>query len=150
LASRQNADVTEQPPSGLAFALAMAGNGATQRLASALAAEGIAPPHLGVLRQVGQNQGISQQELATALGVAPSRVVALVDDLEAKGLVERRRSSRDRRVSELTTPPGAKAAITRIRRIVREHDASLTSRLTAAEQEQLLSLLQKVTFTPEA
>ncbi|MGN6695896.1 MAG: MarR family winged helix-turn-helix transcriptional regulator [Aquihabitans sp.] len=142
--------MTEQPPSGLAFALARAGNGATQRLAGAQAAEGIAPPHHGVLRQVGQHQGISQQEVAVALGVAPSRVVALVDDLEAKGLVERRRSSRDRRVSELSTPPGAKAALARIRKIVRDHDATLAARLTVAEREQLLGLLQKVTLDPES
>lgn len=143
-------DVSERLPSGLAWALAAAGNDATQRLSEALAVEGIAPPHLGVLRQVGQNQGISQQELAGALGIAPSRVVALVDDLEAKGLVERQRSTRDRRVSELSTPASARATLTRIRKIVRDHDDALTARLTAKERDQLLALLAKVGPDPEA
>lgn len=116
-----------------------------QRLSDALATEGLAPPHLGVLRYVGQHQGASQQELARALGVAPSRVVVLVDELEEKGLVERVRSTRDRRVSELHTPAGAAARLARVRKIVRDHDAALTASLTDEEQGQLLALLDKVT-----
>ncbi len=41
--------------------------------------------------------GISQRELATVLGLDPSQVVGLVDELAAAGLVERRPSEADRR-----------------------------------------------------
>jgi DNA-binding MarR family transcriptional regulator len=46
----------------------------------------------------------SQQELARVLGLVPGLVVGLLDDLEARGLVARRRSAEDRRrtVVELT------------------------------------------------
>ena len=91
---------------------------------------------------------MSQQELAAVLGIAPSRVVALIDDLEAIGLVERRRSTRDRRVSELYTPDAARAQLTRIRKIVRDHDRWVTAALTEAEQRQLLELLGKVAPEP--
>src|SRR3954453_7944151 len=41
--------------------------------------------------------GISQRDLAEALGLDPSQVVALVDELAGAGLVERRPSPTDRR-----------------------------------------------------
>ncbi len=46
----------------------------------------------------------SQQELARLLGLVPGLVVGLLDDLEGRGLVARRRSPQDRRrtVVELT------------------------------------------------
>lgn len=136
--------MTDPAPTGIALALARIGAEATRRLSTALAGEGVTPPHLGVLRHVGQQPGISQQELAVALGVAPSRVVALVDDLESRGLVERRRSSRDRRVFELYTPATARKELARIRAIVRAHDASMTAQLTDEEKAVLLSLLAKI------
>ena len=41
--------------------------------------------------------GISQQELASRLGMVPSRLVALLDELEARGFLERRNNADDRR-----------------------------------------------------
>ena len=140
--------MTERKISGVAHALSRAGAAATQHLADALAVEGLAPAHLGVLRSVAQQPGLSQQDLAAALGIAPSRVVALVDDLEDKGLVERRRSTRDRRVSELHTPQSARAQLARVRTIVRDHDAWVTAALTSSEIDQLLTLLGNIARDP--
>ena len=136
------------PPSGIALLLAQLGGAAGRRFAERLAEVGLTPAHVGVLRVVGQRPGSSQQALAAALGVAPSRVVALVDELEAQGLVERRRSETDRRNHELHTPPAAAAKLATIRQIVRRHDAELTAGLTKEERATLLALLTKLAGGP--
>jgi DNA-binding MarR family transcriptional regulator len=113
-------------------------------MAERLAEVGLAPAHLGVLRIVGRSPGTSQQAVAVGLGVAPSRVVALVDELEAEGLVERRRSTTDRRLQELHVPAAAGPRMARVRAIVRDHDADLTAGLSEDERAQLTVLLGRV------
>jgi len=88
---------------------------------------GLSAPDAGVIRIIASNPGISQQALAAHLGVLPSRMVALVDSLEEKGIVERRRSATDRRnyalalterggrssASFLTLPPNTRKVFAR-------------------------------------
>ena len=65
------------------------------------------PRSLGVLRVLATREPTSQQEVARLLGVDRTTMVALLDALEAKGIVVRRPLAEDRRrnVVELT-PPG--------------------------------------------
>ena len=53
------------------------------------------------MRFVAASEGQSQQALAERLGIPPSRMVALVDQLEEMGLLERRPDPEDRRVRGL-------------------------------------------------
>jgi DNA-binding MarR family transcriptional regulator len=131
-------------PSGIAFLLAQLGAHTSDRFAARLAELDLTPAHVGVLRVVGQSPGLSQQALAVRLGAAPSRVVKLVDELEEHGLVERRRSQTDRRHHELHIADGAADRVAAVRRVVREHDADITSSLSADELATLLTLLRKV------
>ncbi|WP_329137011.1 MarR family winged helix-turn-helix transcriptional regulator [Streptomyces sp. NBC_00670] len=78
----------------------------SERMTAALAPYGMNPRELGVLSTIeGGGQEWSQSELAGRLGVDRTTMVALIDGLEGKGFVERRRSERDRRrnVVMLTT-----------------------------------------------
>ncbi|MFD4871420.1 MarR family winged helix-turn-helix transcriptional regulator, partial [Streptomyces sp. NPDC058412] len=94
-------------PRGAAFLLAQIGAHAAGRFAERVAALGLTPADVGLLRMVAGQPGRSQRALAEDLGVVPSRVVALIDVLEDKRLVERRRSVEDRRNHELhLTPEG--------------------------------------------
>ena len=54
-----------------------------------------------MLRWIHANGGKNQRELAAHLGVVPSRLVVLLDELETKGLVARERSPQDRRSQQL-------------------------------------------------
>src|ERR1017187_10431690 len=65
---------------GAAFLLAQVGAHAAWRFAARLAALELAPPDVGILRIRGAQPAITQQALASALGM-PSRLVALVDEL---------------------------------------------------------------------
>src|SRR3954451_787737 len=87
------------PPLG--FLLASVGFGTGYRFREVIAPTGMQPREFAVLRQVAIEQGISQQACGHALKVAPSQMVALVDVLEDKGLLERRPDPADRRVRAL-------------------------------------------------
>lgn len=71
---------------------------------AALADEGLRVRQYSVLSLVCESaDGESQRDLAEVLGLDPSQVVALVDDLHRAGLVERRPSPADRR-TKLVVP----------------------------------------------
>ena len=88
-------------PRSAAFLLAQLGAHAAEKFAERLSALGLRPAHAGTLRIINASSGISQQALSSMLGLPPSRLVLLVDELEERGLVERRNSSEDRRVYAL-------------------------------------------------
>ena len=67
------------------------------QFASRLAQLKLIPTHAGVFRIVAATPAITQQAQATALGTLPCRLVAIVDELERKGLLERRPHESDRR-----------------------------------------------------
>ena len=103
--ARSAATATAHPPAGppatgpahVAFVLTQLGTLAAMGFAEQLAPLGLTPAHAGLLRAVAADPGRSQQAVATELGVLPSRLVALVDELEQDGLLERRRNPGDRR-----------------------------------------------------
>jgi DNA-binding MarR family transcriptional regulator len=102
------------------------------------------PPQTGVLHLIAREPGQSQQALAGRLGVAPSRVVALVDGLEARGLLERRRSTTDRRNYELHLTGEGERLLRRLAEVARAHEADLTTALGADDRRRLVELLRAI------
>ncbi|MBP1161923.1 MULTISPECIES: MarR family winged helix-turn-helix transcriptional regulator [Rhodococcus] len=132
------------PAQRVSFLLSQLGMYATARFAERLSALELQPSDVGLLRLIATDPGMSQQALATKLGVVPSRVVALVDGLQAKGLVERQRSARDRRNYELHLSVGGRAVMAQMREIGEAHEADLVAALSAEERRTLGELLAKV------
>jgi DNA-binding MarR family transcriptional regulator len=97
-----------------------------------------------MLSQLAVNEGQSQQALSTALGIHRSAVVALVDDLEQRGLAQRRRDPADRRAYRLYLTSGGRELLTKLERLADEDEAELLSALDAPERSQLISFLQRV------
>jgi DNA-binding MarR family transcriptional regulator len=85
------------PGPGAASLLAQLGAHATARFTSRLAVLELVPAHAGILKILTVTPGMSQCALARTLGTLPSRMVAFVDQLESKGLLERRPHETDRR-----------------------------------------------------
>ncbi|MDQ1519164.1 MAG: hypothetical protein QOI55_237 [Actinomycetota bacterium] len=129
---------------GIAFLLVQLGAHTASAFAEALAPSGLEPRHVGLLQLLSANEGLSQQALGEALGLNATRVVFLVDDMEQRGLVERRRNPKDRRSHALYLTPEGKLALVRVNALGREHDAQLGASLTAAERKQLALLLKRV------
>ena len=90
------------------------------------------------------NPGLSQQALGAILGILPSRLVILVDELEKRGFVERRDTPDDRRSYALHLTGKGKRMLDDIGRVAREHDAAVCAALNEKEREQLASLLGRI------
>jgi DNA-binding MarR family transcriptional regulator len=114
------------------------------RFAQKLTPLNLAPPHIGILRALSETAGMSQQQLATLLGLHPSRLVSLVDDLETRGLAERRESPDDRRTHALALTEEGKKALAEAFRIAAKHQDELCAALDAKEREQLAAMLEKI------
>jgi DNA-binding MarR family transcriptional regulator len=133
-----------QRRSSPAFLLAQVGAHAASKFGERLAGINLTPPHAGILRILAATPAITQQALASALGSVPSRLVALVDELESKGLVERQTNESDRRRNALHLTGQGRAALQAIGRIARDHQQALLAALSEKEQGQLSVLLQRV------
>jgi DNA-binding MarR family transcriptional regulator len=129
---------------GAAFLLAQVGAHAASRFAARLSEAELVPAYAGIFRILSATPAISQQALATALGTVPSRLVALVDDLEARGLVERRAHESDRRTYALHLTDKGRSTMETISRVAREHRQDLLAALSDEEQATLSALLQRV------
>lgn len=132
------------PADGLAFLLSQVGAHSAARFAERLGPLGLKPPHAGILRVLDESGGLSQQALAERLGTFPSRLVGLLDELEGRGLVERRESPTDRRSYALHLTGAGREALARIVRVAREHEDALGAALDPDERSQLAGLLARV------
>jgi len=131
-------------PAGVAFLIAQVGGLAAAKFAERLQPLGMDPPQAGLLRAIADAPGRSQQALSTQLGLLPSRLVALVDELETEGLVERGRNPRDRRHHALFVTPLGEERLAALGRRARAHGESLLEPLSERERATLGRLLRKV------
>jgi DNA-binding MarR family transcriptional regulator len=134
----------DRAPSSVAFLLSQVGIHASQRFARRIAEIGLHPPQFRVMNMVDAAEGCSQQAIAEAIGAPPSRMVAIVDELEEAGLVERRPHPSDRRVRCLFLTAAGRRLLARGRKLAGEHEEELMRGLSAAERKRLVALLQKV------
>jgi DNA-binding MarR family transcriptional regulator len=105
---------------------------------------GLRPPSIGTLKVVAQHAPISQREVSEKLGVHPSDMVKVVDQLESYGLVSRVRSDTDRRRYDLAPTAKGRQVLESFDELAREVDAEFYSVLSAAEQKQLEKLMSKL------
>jgi DNA-binding MarR family transcriptional regulator len=134
---------------GTGFLLSSLGAHSAISFAKQLEPLGLTPPQVGLLRAITFGPGRSQQSIADEFGLPPSRVVGFVDDLEAAGLVERRRDERDRRVHRLFLTTAGTKAMRRIAELGRKSEETLLGSLTAAERTTLRELLDRLAVDQE-
>jgi DNA-binding MarR family transcriptional regulator len=132
------------PPASAAFLLTQVGTHAAQRFAERIGAHGLTPPQVGILGLLRSNPGISQQRLADVLAMLPSRVVALIDELESAGLVERTRDGADRRRNALALTAAGTTALGTIATVAAAHDDEVCRALSVDERGTLTELLTRI------
>jgi DNA-binding MarR family transcriptional regulator len=132
------------PADGLAFLLSQVGSHSSAKFAERLEPLGFKPPHAGILRVVRDADGLSQQSLGEKLGMFPSRLVGLIDEIEGKGLVERRNSPADRRSYALYLTDAGRDALEAIGKVSREHQATVCASLNEEERAQLAGFLRRI------
>jgi DNA-binding MarR family transcriptional regulator len=129
---------------GVAFLLAQLGAHAAMRFAERVRALDLSPPQAGLLRMIAVSPGESQQSYAARLGTPPSRFVGLVDELESRGLVERRRGEPDRRAYALHLTGAGERLLGDLGTVGHAHEEDMTAALTADERAALRDLLARM------
>lgn len=136
--------ISELLASSVGFLLSKLGLQSAARFAAVLQPLGIRPQHFALLRYLGNAEGRSQQALAEMLGLPPSRMVALVDDLEQRGLAERRANPADRRAHAVYLTAAGKQVLEQAFAVATEYEDRLCAGLSAEERATLLALLRKL------
>src|SRR6266540_4283709 len=113
------------------------------RFADALGSVDLTPALFGVLNFLGARKGVIQQEIGTAMGIDPSTMVSLIDDLESAGLAKRRAHPTDRRAREVVITAKGRRLLERARRMASEVEDEVLRGLSATERRELLALLRR-------
>src|ERR687897_1554995 len=113
------------------------------RTAEALESLGLTTALFALLNVLGTHDGAIQQELGAAMGIDPSTMVSLIDQLEAAGLAKRRPRPTDRRAREVVITPKGRRLLKRARKVAFEAEDEVLRGLTAAERRELLRLLRR-------
>jgi len=106
-----------------------------------LAAFGLRARHiiaLTLLRDLGKQ---NQSDLPATLGMDPTNVVVLLNELEADDLVQRRRSPQDRRRHTVSLTAAGRARLSEIEDLLTGVEQRVLDPLTPAEQQALYALL---------
>ncbi len=114
---------------------------AKDRWIEAFEAIGASPYHYGVLVLLDEEPRETQGAIADALGHDRSHLVAVLDELEERGLIERKRDPSDRRRHLVSVTPAGKAALDDYRALAARLDDELFAPLDAAQRETLHELL---------
>jgi DNA-binding MarR family transcriptional regulator len=132
------------PQSGVPFLLSQLGAHVAATFADRLAPLGLVPYHSGILSVLGANPGITQQALSDLLGMFPSRLVGLLDELENAGLIERRATPADRRTYALHLTKAGRNAWAKIGKLADRLQDDLCAALNEKERKLLAALLTRI------
>lgn len=143
---------TEQPPAErlrpgalpdlIGYRLRLAQQAVFRDFASSV--PGISPGRVGMLLLIEANPGVTQSTLAQAVQRDRSTMVGVLDQLQAKGWIERRRGA-DRRTNGLWLTRAGRSLLARAKRAIAIHEQRVAARLSAAERARLLELLGRIT-----
>lgn len=112
---------------------------------AALVSVGLRARHYAVLQVAAVPGGSSQRQLGLDLGLDPSAVVSLVDDLQQAGLVARTPDPADRRARVISVTDRGLAVLRRAAPLVADAVAALTAGLDDDEVAALRGLLLRIT-----
>jgi len=127
--------------SSTCFQLGITGAQITRSFSLLIQHTGLTHKQVGLLAVVDTGMASSQREIATHLGVAPSLVVSLVDQLVNIGAVRRERSRNDRRVQTIEITNEGRRLLKTATVVVEKLDDDLRKLLSPNDQQALDRLL---------
>jgi DNA-binding MarR family transcriptional regulator len=138
----------EPPPEPLAsavgFLLSWNGRRTAAGFAEVLEQIDLSPPIFGVLTLIDSRPGLTQRELVAGSLIDPSSMVAVLDQLEADGLAERRVHPSDRRKHAVHLTAKGKRTLGKARELALDYAEELLAPLDEEERETLRLLLRKL------
>lgn len=140
----QSVEAVTPPFRSVAFLLSSLGYAVSRRFHQVLAPLELEPGEFALLRAVAASEGEAQNALAERLHISPSWMVAKVDELESRELLERTPHARDRRIRNLHLTAAGKKLLRQAERRAQEFDRQVTAPLSETELKQLVDLLERV------
>ena len=125
----------------LGYLLARASATAVKATNDDLRETGLRSRHYVLLKLAAEGDGVPQRQVVDDLGLDPSAVVVLVDDLERRSLVERVQHPHDRRTRIITITAAGRRLLRRAHPVARSTMDSLTQHLDAGQRDHLGRLL---------
>jgi len=102
---------------------------------------GLSPYHHAILAVLDEGVPETQAAIADSLGYDRGTLVGLLDELEERGLVERKRDPDDRRRHLVRLTSNGKRALTRLRTLAARLEDEFLAPLDTEQREQLHALL---------
>jgi DNA-binding MarR family transcriptional regulator len=136
------------PPLPAGLRLAQAGAAAAASLQRWLQPLDLDTRQYRVLVTVSDLAGCPQRAITDRLRIPPSRVVAILDGLEARDLIERVPNPTDRRAHALRLTAVGRDLLDRAQPLADDQEEHLLGDLTPAEREALLGLLDRLRLDP--
>jgi DNA-binding MarR family transcriptional regulator len=133
----------------IGYLLSVVGRRQSTRFTDLLKPLGLRPKHFALMNVVDLADGPSQQQVGEMLGLDPSGLISAIDELEADGLLERRRAPEDRRRHALYLTRTGRAKLTKAREAARKRGEELVAPLSEAEAETFHDLLQRIAKADE-
>ncbi len=127
-----------------AFLLGRLGYGVKEQMFEEFERAGFSPYHFSVLALLDEGARATQVEIADTLRVDRSQLVGLLDQLEERGLVERRRDPNDRRRHLVSLTPAGKRQLQSLRKLVGRIEDEIFAPLDAEERAVLHDLLLRL------
>ncbi len=109
----------------------------------------LSPGVIKTLVRLGKADGVSMGDMARGIGVDPSYITALVDDLDERGLARREQAPDDRRVKIIVLTDAGRALAAEIEGVLSVPPTAFGA-LSHAELRQLRDLLDKVLAVQDA
>jgi DNA-binding MarR family transcriptional regulator len=126
------------------YLMARLGEASRRRFHKALEPEGLHPRHFGVMTMLAAHPGMSQHQLHEKTAIDPSSMVAVIDELETRGLAERRPDPADRRARQVFLTERGEQTLQRVRGLAAGLQREFFGTLTAEERKTLHALLRKL------
>ena len=102
------------------------------------------PVDFSVLSLITHNAGITSRQLCSALSLLPPNLVAMINALEARGLIERRAHPSDGRAFALHMSSKGQKLMGLAEETAAQLEVDATRRLSPAESKTLIRLLKKI------
>jgi MarR family transcriptional regulator, lower aerobic nicotinate degradation pathway regulator len=142
--SSPTARLPEELVSSTAFLLKRLGYAAKDQALKAYEQTGLHPYHHAVLAVLDEGSRETQGAIADALGYDRGQLVGLLDELEERGLVERKRDPADRRRHIVRMTSDGKRALVKLRSLARRLEDDLLAPLDDEERAQLHALMLRL------
>jgi DNA-binding MarR family transcriptional regulator len=133
-----------EPFRGIGFMLSSLGHAVSNRFGLIIGPYQLEPREFALLRRISVAEGSTQQAIGEMLGVPASRMVALIDSLQERGLLERRLSPSDRRARALHLTEAGRIRLSQATEAAIEFERTIAQDLSDEQRQELATMLASI------